>query len=362
MPTLLRATLPLVALATAALPAQVPQHLVVPAAYATNDAISYQWIAGASRPVRQQTLVGASHLTSLVGHALTAIELRRNAANETYQGGTASLTVRLSTSPNQPLACAPIFAANIGADELLVFQGAVTLPTSPPQLGPAVAWTGANTVRIALQTPFLYLGGTLCVDVLGQPVAGQNADWWMADAMFEDLPASASDLGGGCGAYGGPQGKWSHVATRTLVPGGHALFFGYGAPWTIGVAVFGDPLIAGIPMAALGFPSAPACELHLASIVLMSPVLFVPDPNPLLAHRGGRGDVRLAFPNDASFLALTFATQWLEIDQWSVSNAIQWTTPASVPQLDMALLEGDPTEADGELSVHLAHVLRFEYL
>ena len=31
----------------------------MPAAYEHTDAISYQWIAGASRAVRQQTLIGA---------------------------------------------------------------------------------------------------------------------------------------------------------------------------------------------------------------------------------------------------------------------------------------------------------------
>ena len=68
---------------------QAQQTLVAPAAYTSTDAIAYEWVAGASRPLRQQTLIGASHLAAMVGHNITSIELRRNAANETYAGGTA---------------------------------------------------------------------------------------------------------------------------------------------------------------------------------------------------------------------------------------------------------------------------------
>jgi hypothetical protein len=353
---------PLAAIVAAGAAAQTPQHLVVPAAYTTNDAVSFQWIAGASRDVRQQTLIAPNHLTALVGHTLWAIELRRTAANEVYQGGTADLTVHLSTSPNDPLSCAPAFAANIGVDEMLVFDGPVVLPTSPIDIGPAVAWSASNTVRITFTTPFLYLGGTLCVDVIGHPVGGQNADWWMADAMFEDIKGTTTDLGGGCGPYGGAQSQWSHVSKRSLLAGAQARFFAYGTPYTSAALVIGGGSTVGVPMWQLGFASPVNCEVHLNSILGVLPVVFEPDPNPLLAARGGLGDVRLGFANDGTFLGITFATQWLEVAQWQTSNTIEWTTASSVPQLGMALLEGDPSEATGEVSVHLAHVLRFEFL
>lgn len=353
---------PLAVLCAAALTAQTPMHQVVPAAYDTADAISFQWVAGASRDVRQQTMIAATHLTAMVGRPIMAIELRRNAANETYLGGTVNMTVRLSTTSQDPLASSSMFAANIGSNETLVWSGNVDLPTSPPQPGPVVAWSAANTLRIGFTTPFTYPGGTLCVDVTGWALPGQHADWWMADAMFEDLQGSAVDLGGGCGPYGGAQKEWSHVAKRTLVAGGNARFFAYGDPWTVGVAVFGDGMTTGLPMNWLGFPSPAGCDLHLSSFLLMAPVVFEPDPSPLLAHRGGLGDIRLPFANDGSFLGVTFTTQWFEIGQWQTSNAIQWTTAAAAPQLGMTLVEGHPNEPDGELSAHLAHVFRFEYL
>ena len=348
-------------LAAAAVPAQAPQHLVVPSTHATTDAVSYQWIAGASRDVRQQTLVAANHLTALVGQSLQAIELRRSAANETFQGGTANLTVTLSTSPNTPLTCSANFEANKGPDALQVFTGSVTLPTSPADVGPTIAWSAANTVRIAFQTPFVYGGGTLCIDVTGAPVSGQNANWWMADAEFENLSATSTDLGGGCGAYGGPQHRWSYVAERTLIPGGHASFFAYGVPGSLGLVLFGPGSSVGVPMSAIGFPSPVGCDLHLSSLFLLQLAVFVPETNPLLMSRGGRADLELQFGYDPSFLGLTCTTQWVDLLSWETSNAIEWTTPSSVPTLGMALVEGHPAEATGEVSVHLAHVLRFEY-
>ena len=45
----------------------------------------------------------------------------------------------------------------------------------------------------------------------------------------------------------------------------------------------------------------------------------------------------------------------------ATSNAIQWTIASAVPTLDMALVEGHPSAAGGEVSVHLAHVMRFEF-
>ena len=332
---------------------------VVPAGYATTDAVSYLWIAGASRDVRQQTLVGASHLTPLVGRDIAALELRRTAANETYQGGTAQLTVTLSTSPNTPLSCSQAFAANTGSNCLQVFSGTVTLPTSPPVAGPVVAWTPANTVRIAFQTPFTYLGGTLCVDVVGHPVAGQNANWWMADAEFEDIIGATLEIGPGCGAYGGPQHRWSHVAQRSLLPGAYARFWAYGPQNSVGLAAFGASGPA-IPLPLLGLPS-PGCSLYLSSLDAAMLAVFEPQPSPLLAAAGGVAEVRIKIPSNPAALGFTLTTQWLEWSQLAVSNAIEWTIASAIPTFDMAVVEGHPSELTGEVAVHLAHVMRFEF-
>jgi hypothetical protein len=347
-----------------ALGAQTPQYQVVPAAYTNNDAVSFEWIAGASQPLRQQTLVGQSHLALLNSHSITAIELRRTAVDEIYQGGTMSLTVTLSTSPHTPLTCDNQWAGNVGPDALQVFAGQVTLPTSPAvTAGPQspVAWTASNTLRIAFQQPFPYGGGTLCVDVIGTPVAGQTADWWMADAEFEDIKGTTVQIGTGCGAYGGPLGEWSHVAKRSLVPGARARFWAYGVPNGFAIAAFGAASPAPIPLTAFGIP-APGCNCHVQPGLILATMVvpYVPEVHPLLVNQA-TAEVLVPLPADPSWFGLQLTTQWFDLMQFATSNAITWTVASAMPTLDMALNEGHPAEATGNVTVHLAHVMRFEY-
>ncbi|MBM4062880.1 MAG: hypothetical protein FJ265_17565 [Planctomycetes bacterium] len=349
-------------LLAAALCAQQPQHLVAPAAYANQDAISYGWIAGASQDLRQQTLVGASHLQALLGRELLALELRRTAANEVYQGGTANLTVVLSTAPHGPLQCDSAWLGNVGPDALQVHSGAVVFPTSPATTGPNVGWTPQNVLRIPFTVPFVYRGGTLCIDVVGQPIAGQNVNWWMADGEFEDLMGSAVEVGSGCGLYGGPQHRWSYVAERTLLPGAHARFWAHGPQNGFGMAVFGAPSPTPIPLTALGL-NAPGCDMHLQPGLVLSTLVarFVPEVHPLLLSRPGCAEARLRIPASPWVFGLTLATQWLDLSQPATSNTIEWTVGSQIPSLDMTLVEGHPGDPRGEVSVHFAHVWRFEY-
>jgi hypothetical protein len=331
--------------------------------YTNNDAVSYQWIAGASRSLRQQTLVGPTHLQGLVNHDLTAIEFRRTDANEVYAGGSTTMSVALSTSPREPLTCSNVYSQNVGIDAALVFSGQVTLPTSPATSGSPIPWSSNNVVRVAFSQPFHYNGGTLCLDVTGMRMAGQEANWWMADAVFEDIAGTTAEIGTGCGAYGGPQGQWSEVAARSLLPGGYARLWAYGPPASAGFAVFGAPSPTPLPLATLGIPT-PNCYCHLQPGTIVGSVVasFVPELVPDLQSRGGVAEVRLHLPNQSWVFGVQMTTQWFELSQLATSNAITWTVAQSMPSLDMALNEGDPGDTTGEVSVHLAHVLRFEYL
>lgn len=355
------ATCATAALLSPALAAQTPAHIVVPAAHATTDAISHIWLPGASRDARQQTLVGQGQLTALIGHTITALELRRNAANETYHGGAADLSLTLSIAPHSPLDCSEQFAANIGPTPTQVFAGSVALPTSPPQIGPTVAWSPDNTVRIQLQTPFLYLGGTLCIDLVGHPITGQNANWWMADAAFEDLEGTTHDLGGGCGNYGGADHDWSRVTSRSLLPGGYAEMSAYGTPNALTLTALGLPNPVGVPLSALGFPAGPGCDLHLASLDALFLSWFVPVIDPIVPVNFGETYLNLKLPGTTAAVGLSLTTQWIDLAQMATSNAIEWTIASSVPTLDMAFLEADPSESSAHVSVHCAHVWRFEY-
>lgn len=355
-------TSPLIAAAiSAALVAQ--GNVVVPAAYANTDALSYEWLAGATRLHRQQTLVGASHLTAMVGRSITAIELRRTAVVEAYSAGSMTWSVTLSTSPNLPVACDNVFAANVGQDAVNVFNGTVTLPASPATGGPqtAVAWTASNTVRIDLTTPFVYGGGTLCIDVLGTPIVGQEV-WWMADAVEEVIGGSqVTEVGGGCGVYGGPTHRWSDVAARSLVPGGRGQFRANGPANMPVIAMFGNAMPHAFPLTMLGMPT-PGCECHLDpfAIFVMIGALFEPETHPL-AFPSATAEVLIAIPATPAVFGFQMTTQWFDLAQLATSNAITWTVANSVPSLDMALVEGHPSLATGNVTNYLAHVLRFEY-
>ncbi|MCB9886117.1 MAG: hypothetical protein H6838_11535 [Planctomycetes bacterium] len=343
--------------------AQAPQHLVVPAAHSTSDAPSQLWIPGANNPVRQQTIVGAAHLQALQGHSITAIELRRTAKDRAFPGGSTNITVTLSTSPRQPLAMARTFADNVGGDAAVVFSGTVALPASPAELGPTVAWSPANTVRIALQNPFAYVAGPLCIDVTGAPIAGQTTDDWLADAAFEDLSGAVVEFGAGCGNYAGNTGAWSSASERSLVPGCAARFRAYGTPGGLAIAAFGAPAAGPMPLSAFGVP-APGCAVHLDPTQVLATTLhwFEPQGDPLLAARGGVAEAFVQLPGDPWLFGLTLATQWFDLAQPATSNALQWTVAAQLPTLDMAFCEGHPSQPQAEVvAPYRAHVLRFEF-
>ncbi len=335
--------------------AQTPQHLVVPPAYANTDAVSFNWLAGASRSVRQQTLIGANHLSAMTNKTINAIEFRRTAENDTFTGGTANMTVTLSTSSAPTHEVSSSFANNIGSTLVQVFSGPVTFPTSPPVAGPTVNWSTNNVVRIQFATPFIYTGGRLCIDITGTPIAGQQANWWMADAEFEDIPGTVTDLGGGCGSYA----TSSFVAKYSLVVGGYTKMTAYGTPWGLAIAAIGNPGNP-VPLGALGFTAPGNCNLMLSSLMILEPMLFIPDANPILASSGGRADFELKIPNIPGAQGLTLATQWFDWTETATTNALEWTILAT-PTLDMALVEGHPLEPTGNVTGHLAHVMRFEY-
>ena len=56
----------------------------VPATFGHSDAAGHLWLPGAGSDHRHQTIIGASHLSALVGQQLTAMEFRRECAAASY--------------------------------------------------------------------------------------------------------------------------------------------------------------------------------------------------------------------------------------------------------------------------------------
>ncbi|HEB52200.1 MAG TPA: hypothetical protein ENI87_02975 [bacterium] len=353
--------LPVLALSFAA--ATTAQSVaVVPAQYAALDANRMSAIPGSVDPSRHQILVGASHLTALVGHGIQAIELRRSASNRVYQGGAVDLAVDLSITPTNPLDCSPTYAVNAGTSPVNVFTGTVAVATSPASPGPAVSWSPANTVRIPFATPFHYTGGTLCIDIVGTPVTGQNLPWWPADGVAEAFGGTVTDLGGGCGSYLGWTGQSAFLTPHSLVAGGFLEVFGQGTPYGLAIAAFGVRNPNPVPLWLTGLPAAsPSCELHLNSLDMLMPTVFLPDPDPAYAGEGGKAHLTIKIPASPVVFGYTMTTQWLDWSEMATSNAIEWSVASLMPALDMALITGHPAEATGRATPNIAPVLRFEY-
>ena len=349
-----------VVLTTTLLLAQGTQVQVVPAAFTVQDAVRQCGVPGVSDDGRSLTLVGQGHLASLIGRTITALEFRRSAADETYAGAAPVLAVTLSTSPRSPLACSNRFVDNVGPDAITVFQGTVVVPTSPPAPGPLVDWSPQNTIRIAFQQPFPYQGGTLCIDVVGTRTPGQSSLWWAADAVCEDLSGTVVQLGNGCGIHGQ---QWSHVDQHSLLPGGYAAFSAHGTSGGLAFAIFGGAAATPVPLTALGLPADASCvvNMDLGAGVKTRVATFQPQTIPILAPRGGEARTLLRIPNETWVFGLQLSTQWLDLAQPATSNTVRWTVASAIPTLDLALVAGHPLESTGNVTVHIAHVLRFEH-
>ncbi|MGK0157399.1 MAG: hypothetical protein ACI9SE_004378 [Neolewinella sp.] len=332
---------------------------VVPPQHAVVDANHQTGVPGVVDQ-RTQILVGASQLTAMAGRSIEAIELRRSAADESFTGGAVNLTVNISVAPHPPLDCSATFSQNIGANPTTVFSGLVSVPTSPAITGSNVAWTPDNVVRIPIVPPYPYTGGPLCIDITGHPVAGQEVQWWAADATYQQLPGTTTDLGGGCSSNPASLGNWSSIETHSLVTGGHARMLAFGSPYGLAIAAIG-PQSAPIPLTTLGINPPGACALRVFPVTILIPTLFIPDPDPAFAASGGLADLLIKMPNTPAAQGFTLTTQWFDWSQQATSNAIEWTIASSVPSLDMASIEGHALDSIGNASVHIAPVIRFEH-
>jgi len=330
-------------------------HLVLPAAYATSDANGLLSIPGATLQLREQTIIGAAHLTSLVGKQLKGIEFRRNATATSFDTGAANLTIKISSMAAPTYDCSRTFNSNEGTDVLQVFSGQVTLPTSPAEPGPNVAWTFDNVIRIVFQIPFTYTGGRLCVDITGSAVAGLEAENWIPDARGEDAKGTSQNIGGGCGTYA----SHAYVNEYSLVVGNRAEFTTLGTPnpfFTF--AITGQPQSPGLPLSWLGINPPGNCELMVS---LASPPVIASVPMTNLPSTAmGYGRWELDIPNNVALQGLGFTTQWFDYGAQATTDALSWTIGAA-PSLDMATVSGETTSPEGRVLPNIAHVIRFEY-
>lgn len=339
------------------------QHLVVPASHAGADGGDRFFVAGTAEPRRQLTLIDQSELTAMLGRPVIAISWRRNAENDDFPAGRANLTLHLSHARTTWATASEFFAANVGPDRTEVFHGTVDIPYSPAANANPAAWRADQTLHVALTTPFLYLGGTLALEVSGAPDASMPIEWWPADAVWHHGDGQVIDVGAGCGPFG-PNA--AGLSPHNLIPGGTAQFTAVGAPGEFAyLAIANAALPRQVDLAAFG---APGCWLHLLSpldgvATAVSQALQPSQPNPF-----GLAACDLQLPNAPQFLGASFGAQWVLIggNGITASNGLGFTIGSQRPSLPITLvtapeLNGQPP-AKGLVFPARGHVLRFEFL
>lgn len=333
--------------------------VTVPASYASTDAASRLWVAGFSADLRQQTIVGASHLQALLGRDLIAVRFRRDADPAAFAGGSANLVVQIGTTATAPLAASQSFAANL-PQPTQVFAGSIAVPASPPAPGPNANWDAQHSVRIPFSAPFRYLGGSLVLDISGTVDPTAPVEWWPADAAFDPLTGSVHSVGTGCGVHANAAGEWASVAASTLLAGGTAQLSARGTEQGLALLFLGAPAQPqGMPLEWLVPGALPGCHVHLP---LPAALLVTTFANVPFAGEGGVAIQFVRIPNQPWVLGASFGTQWVDVQQqFATSNAVDFTIAAAMPSLDLAVVRGVPGEPNGIVLVNQAHVLQFEF-
>jgi hypothetical protein len=338
------------------------QIVVVPSANALVDGNHAYSVAGTIDARRQLTLIDGSQLQPLLGRAITAISFRRNADTKVFQGGDAHIRVRMSHAARAWNAASPAFADNHGTAVVEVFHGIVSMPTSPGIAGNQVAWTPANVLRVQFTTPFVYVGGTLAVEVMGLGNAAAT-DWWPADGAWDLQSGNVQQVGTGCGQFGGAGGEWSFVNAAGLVPGASARFSANGPAFDFAMwAIAATPQLRAIDLSIVG---APGCFVHLQAPMASVLTTFGPPVEPARPALGGLAVLDVQIPPGTAFLGVGLASQWFALGAAGITSspAHVWHIATQVPAMPMTLVTAFASgsePATGKVIPGCGHVMAFD--
>ncbi|MEM7204286.1 MAG: hypothetical protein AAF628_28765 [Planctomycetota bacterium] len=285
-------------------------NVVVPAVYGDSEAPGTAFWAFSPFASRHQLLLGSSHLTELVDRPITAIQVRRNASgSEALAAGVVRLRLIMSHPSQAPAQAGETFAANRGPTESIVFDGVVALPAAPSTPPLPAPWAAPHSVTIDLDQPFVYTGGTLCIESETMaPSSALPAPWWPIDAHVERAGGSSTPIGEGClDAIAGIDD-----ASLRLGASGALYLRGTITPGSSGVCLLGLSAthFAGLPLPLdLAPVGAAGCWLHIAPAASL---IATAEALPEVAT--GLANVRLALPLAPVMAGSTFYSQWAWID------------------------------------------------
>ena len=335
----------LVLAANLALTAQ--QYAVVPAASATLDANTGGRVAGFASRFRQQILIDRGELAAVAGTEIVGLSLRRDGQYlRGLVGGQATLRITLSSTQRLPCDASTSFVDNHGSAATVVFDGAASLPASPPlPHRDAADWSDLHAVSIAFTTGFFYRDGTLVVEIEGTPGASSSA-WWPVDFVGEVAAGTTRRFGQRCGRYANLSAPSEGLRLGT----------------TLRIAATGEPLSTGVmlvgarefvPGVNLGFLGAPACELLVQPDIVLPTAYLAYAPDPTAPGFAG-ADVH--FPSDLSLLRGRFFAQAIDLvvgapGHLTATEGMELTMAALAPRGQCAIVESFVAKS-GALPVH----------
>lgn len=343
-----------------AAPVARAQNISLPAAPQLDRAVVS--LPGGRIAGRTQVLVDGSLLGAAVGRSVRAIELHRAVAlGAALRGGSAQLRLDLGIAPHPSHRAFPHFGGNLTANDpsrVNVFDGELDLPASAGVVGAAPGfWDPADTVTLQLDTPYVYRGGTLCLDFVGRPVLGRESGWFFAGSG-EPIAGHVSRSGVGCGSM-----QRFTVHPRELVVGSTARLLCDGPP-NVGAGLY----LLGVRMRSFAVGAsglaAPGCTLEVF------PFDVIPVEFETLRHGPGHVDSvsRAAFqiPRNPGILGASISAQCVALSTpLEVSEAITMTVAPQVPGLGMSMVyartRGGQTPQVGVVSTTRAPWLRLRF-
>ncbi len=340
------------------------QQTVTPTTANLVDASSLLHAPGFTEPARQQILIEAHHLGGVSGKALLHLSFRRDtgtaATAAALTGGQTNLQIRLSTSRRPATNPSSRFADNTGTDVATVFSGLVTIPASPAvTTSTAVVWDPQHTVRISLGPGYVYSGGTLCIDISGDP-RGLGSPWWPVDAVSDRLKGASVSVGNACGPYGAPGIRTAAVQRDSLVVGNTARFSLRGEPAATAFLVFARRAVKN----AIPIDPSRDAWIHLDGILGTARTQLGPARAPGRPFIGAEAGMLVPIPPMPSLLAAEFAVQWITLSGTTVStsDAIACKLADRLPSLGMAVvMRSGANPTTGIVQTDVAPVLRLEY-
>jgi hypothetical protein len=353
----------LAALLAGAMPLLAQQSIIIPPDAAARDGNGAGSIAGFVQRARQQVLVGGAWLASAQNHQLTALTFRRDGFVAAFQGGEASVRVRLSASPSLDVdRPARDFDANHKVAPSTVYQGTLRLPPSarlPNRNG--ATWSGEHTVTIPLGA-YQYSGGSLCIDIEGEPVAGSSTAFWGVDHEVDGIAGRATQLGVGCGSLAVRGNRTLSVSPRSLRPGASASFVNLGPPNSPAVFLVGfTPLPWPLDLAFLG---APGCYAHVMPDVMLPGSVG----QGLGGGRPGGFEIDIPFAADPPMLGACFYTQVVNFEaaRLTTTNGLKLELAGVPPGFQAATVTsgnaaGRAFPAAGDVEVGRLPVMRLAF-